>query len=139
MLSNILNTNEIKNAAGAEVEFQRLSMLDRSTEFAVITEAPNLPHRLYIKHDETGVGIQKKRRSVIGVTIAQASSDAGSDQTVQIKAYFVLETPLGQVSNMNTPKDAMAELGSFIFTTDGSTFLPGGTGTGAAALLSGSL
>lgn len=65
MLSNTLNTNEIKNAAGTEQEFQRLSQADRETVFGLITESPALPHRLSIKHQESGSGLTKRRRSVV--------------------------------------------------------------------------
>lgn len=46
MLSNTLVTNEVKNAAGTEVEFQRISTGTRSTEFAATSETPAAPNRL---------------------------------------------------------------------------------------------
>jgi hypothetical protein len=50
---------------------------------------------------------------------------------------MVLDEPLGRVADHTLAKDLMAMGGSFVFTTDGSTYLPGGTGTGATLMLSG--
>lgn len=57
MLSNTLNTNEVKDAAGTEVEFSRISTNGRSTEYAKVGEVPNAPYRLKVSHQETGSGL----------------------------------------------------------------------------------
>jgi len=139
MLSNTLNTNEIKNKAGTEVEFSRLSTSDRKTEFAQIAETPALPHRLNIAHQETGAGIKQRRRSVIRIDKTVAS---GVDATVPVvcSAYVVVDAPIGALTSMDEPKNALAELMSFCATTGaGTTVLFDCTGNGADALINGGL
>lgn len=138
MLSNTLNTNEIKDAAGAEVEFTRLSTADRKTVYAKIGEVPNLLHRLTIAHQETGSGIKKRRRSVARFDKTVMS---GVDATLPItpSAYIVLDLPVGAMSANTEAANVLAELTSFVATLGTSTFLYDGTGTGAAALLAGGL
>jgi len=138
MLSNTLNTNEVKNAAGTEVEVQRILTNERSTVFAKISEVPSLPHRLSISHQETGVGLKKRRRSVVRVDI---TSIYGVDSITPIttSAYTVLDAPVGGLSVNTEMANALAELGSFCNTLATSTLLYDGTGNGSAALLSGGL
>lgn len=139
MLSNTLNTNEIKNAAGTEVEFQRLSQSGRTTEFAQITEAPNLPHRLKISHLESGSGLTKRRRSVVRFDKTVAST-VDTTKTATISAYLVLDAPIGALIANTEFANALAELLSFCATTGAATtVLFDGTGNGAVALLSGGL
>ncbi len=138
MLSNTLNTNEIKDRTGTEVEFQRLNTRDRSTEFAKISEQPNYPHRLIISHDETGVGINRKRRSLLRFSKTVAAADAGSDESVVISAYVVVDLPIGKMSSFNDANDVLANLMSFLSTTGaGTTVLFDGSGNGASALING--
>lgn len=139
MLSNTLNTNEIKNSAGTEVEFQRLSTAERSTEFSQITESPNLPHRLKISHQENGAGIAKRRRSVIRFDKSVAST-VDTTKTVTVSAYLVLDAPVGAVSSNAEFGNVLAELMSFCATTGAATtVLFDCTGNGASTLLSGGL
>jgi hypothetical protein len=136
MLSNTLNTNEVKDAAAAEVEFQRLSTNDRKTIFGVITEVPNAPHRLSISHTEIGSGFDTRRRSVVRID----KTVTGADSTPRVvSAYVVLDAPVGDLSATTDIKNVLSELGSFCFTAATSTFLYDGTGNGAAALISGGL
>jgi hypothetical protein len=139
MLSNTLNTNEIKNAAGTEVEFSRLSTAERSTVFAQITETPAAPHRLSIAHQESGVGIRKRRRSVVRFDKTVISGvEAGLPITVS--AYMVLDAPIGAMSSIAEATNVVAELLSFCATTGAATtVLFDGTGNGATALLTGGL
>jgi hypothetical protein len=139
MLSNTLNTNEIKNSAGTEVEFSRLSSSDRSTLFAQITETPSLPHRLTISHQEIGTGIKRRRRGVVRFDKTVMS---GVDATVPvtISAYCVLDSPIGALTANTDPTHVLAELMSFMASLGASTtILYDGTGNGAATLLSGGL
>jgi hypothetical protein len=139
MLSNTLNTNEIKNAAGTEQEFSRLSTNNRETEFALIAESPALPHRLSIRHTESGSGINRRRRSVCRVDKTTVST-VDSVTPVTTSAYTVLDAPVGAITAMTVPTDVLANLLSFMATTgSGTTVLFDGTGNGAAALLSGGL
>lgn len=139
MLSNTLNTNEVKNAAGTEVEFTRLSIADRSTEFAMISESPALPHRLKIAHQESGSGLTKRRRSVVRIDKTVAST-VDASVTVTVSAYMVLDTPVGALTASTEAANAIAEIMSFCASLGASTtILYDGTGNGAAALLSGGI
>lgn len=139
MLSNTLNTNEIKNSAAAEVEFSRLSTNGRQTEFAQIGESPSAQHRLKISHLEAGVGLKKRRRSVVRFDKTVAST-VDATTLCTCSAYVVLDTPIGALNAMTEPGHVLAELMSFLATTGaGTTVLFDGTGNGAKALLEGSL
>jgi len=139
MLSNTLNTNEVKNSSGTEVEFQRLSQNGRSTEFAQITEQPNLPHRLKISHQESGSGITRRRRSVVRFD-KNVASTVDDTKVVTVSAYMVLDAPLGALIAGTELVNAVAEVLSFCATTGAATtVLFDGTGNGAVALLSGGL
>lgn len=139
MLSNTLNTNEIKNAAGTEVEFQRLSSTDRSALFGQITETPSLPHRMFISHQESGVAIKKRRRSLIRFD-KTVMSTVDSTVPVTVSAYMVLDAPVGALIANTEMANVIAELLSFCATTGAATtVLFDGTGNGAATLLNGGL
>jgi hypothetical protein len=136
-LANTLNTNEIKNAAGTEVEFGRISTNGRSTEYAVLTESPNAPHRLKISHQETGVGASLVRRSV--VRFDKTVTGVSSTPRV-ISAYMVLSAPVGDLSATTELANTIAELTSFCASLGASTtILFDGTGNGASTLISGGL
>ena len=139
MLANTLNTNEIKDSAGAEVEFSRLVQSGRETVFAKVSETPSLPYRLTVKHQETGSGIRKRRRSLIRFDKTVMS---GVDTTlpVTVSAYMVLDTPVGALTANTDPTNVIANLLSLIATTGAATtVLFDGTGNGAKALLNGDL
>lgn len=137
MLSNTLNTNEVKNAAGTEVEFSRLSTSTRATEFQQVAEAPNLPHRLKISHQETGNGITLRRRSLVRID----KTVAGASLTPRVvSAYIVLDAPVGDLAADTEIKNVLAELMSFCATTGAATtVLFDCTGNGASALVAGGL
>jgi hypothetical protein len=139
MLSNTLNTNEVKNSAGTEVEFSRLSTNDRKTEFSQIAETPSLPYRLSISHQETGTGLKKRRRSLVRF---DKTSISGVDSTTPIttSAYVVLDHPVGASTTSAEAANVLANLMSFIASLGVSTtILYDGTGNGAVALLQGGL
>jgi len=133
-----LTSNEVKNSAGTEVEFNRYdSGQPRTLVFQKSGELPYLPHKLSIKHSETGTGSSRRRRSVVRVDIASVS---GVDATtiVNTAAYTVIDAPVGHFLTTAEIATALAELGSFLHTTGTSTHLYDGTGTGAVTLLNGS-
>lgn len=139
MLSDSLNTNEVKSSAGTEVEFSRLSIADRSTVFAQVGESPALPHRLSIKHQETGTGMKMRRRSVVRLDKTTLS---GVDAVTPIttSAYLVLDHPVGASSTGAEAANVIAEVLSFCASLGASTtILYDGTGNGAAALINGGL
>lgn len=139
MLSNTLNTNEVKNASATEIEFSRILTDARRTEFAQISESPSLPHRLSVGHQESGVGLKARRRSVIRVDKTVISGVDGITP-ITVSAYVVLDIPKGAMAAITEATNVLAELGSFVFTTGaGTTVLFDGTGNGSQALLTGGL
>lgn len=137
MLNNTLNTNEVKDSAGVEVEFTRLSTDARTTEFAQISETPVAPHRLKISHQETGLLANARRRSVVRFDKTVTGS---SGKPVKCSAYAVVDLPVGDLATYDEPKKVVAELMSFLATTGAATtVLFDCTGNGANALISGSL
>lgn len=139
MLSNTLNTNEVKNSAGTEVEFSRLSTSDRSTVFAQIAETPANPHRLSIAHQESGTAMKKRRRSVCRIDKTVVST-VDNVTPVTVSAYMVLDAPVGALTANTEMGNVIAELMSFCATTGAATtVLFDCTGNGASALLNGGL
>jgi hypothetical protein len=139
MLTNTLNTNEIKNAAGTEVEFTRISSNGRTAEFKQITESPALPNRLTISHQESGTGLNRRRRSVVRFDKTTAGE---VDTTVNVKssAYVVLDAPVGNLTATTAMTNVLAQLMSFIASLGASTtILYDCTGNGADALVSGGI
>lgn len=137
MLPNALNTNEIKNSAGTEVEFARRLTNGSTTEFVQVAETPNLPHRLRIAHTEVGKGVGARRRSLVQFSKTVNGVDG---QPARIVAQCTVDFPVGNLSTMAEPTHVLAELLSFLATTGaGTTVLFAGTGSGAVCLLNGDL
>lgn len=137
MLTNTLNTNEVKDAAAAEVEFSRVSTTGRSTVFAKVGETPNAPYRLTVSHQEIGSGVDLRRRSVVRFdkTVTGAST-----LPRKVTGYLVLDAPTGDLSSTTEIKNVIANLLSFCATTGAATtVLFDCTGNGATVLVDGSL
>lgn len=139
MLSNDLNTNEVKNSSGTEVEFQHLDATGRKRVFAQKSESYALPHRLTISHADVGTGQNARRRSVVRIDKTIAST-VDATKTCTVTAYLVADIPTGAIIAQDEPKNVIAEILSFCATTGAATtVLFDCTGNGAAALLNGSL
>jgi hypothetical protein len=139
MLSNSLVTNEVKNSAGTEQEFSRLSTNDRQTVFAKVSETPSLPHRLIISHQESGSGIKLVRRSMMRFD-KTIISEVDAITPITISAYTVMVIPIGHLDTLGEPTHVLANNMSFLASLGASTtILYDGTGNGAVALLNGSL
>jgi hypothetical protein len=138
MLAANLLTNEVKNASGAEVEMNRLETPGRAAIFAQVGESPALQHRLKVSHQETGTGIAKRRKSMTRVDKTSIST-VDSVTPVTTSAVFYIDAPVGALLTNAEMKAVIAELTSFLATLGTNTFLYDGTGTGAAALLDGTL
>jgi hypothetical protein len=137
MLPNILNTNEVKDAAGVEVEFNPWASVDRSKTYAAAGESYAAPHRLKISHQESGSGVRMRRRSVVRVDKTTTGVDSSP---VTVSAYLVLDVPVGDLSANTEAKNVIAELLSFCATTGAATtVLFDCTGNGASVLISGGL
>lgn len=144
MLPQTLNTNEVKDAAGVEVEFVRLEQDGRTVTFAKSGEAPDSPLRLSVKHQESGFGAAKRRRSVVRVDLTSQPGDGGVSANASLPArtsmYLVADLPVGVLADVTGPTDALAYLMSFVASTGATTtILYNGTGNGANALLTGGL
>jgi hypothetical protein len=139
MLSNTLVTNEIKNAAGTEQEFSRLSQSERQTEFGLITETPSNPHRLRVSHTESGTGIDKRRRSLVRFDKTVAGQ-VDTTETMTVSAYAVVDIPVGNMTAYTEAQNVLANLMSFCASLGASTtILYDCTGNGAVTLISGGL
>lgn len=139
MLSNTLNTNEVKNSAGVEVEFTRLMTNDRKTVFAQIAEVPSQPHRLTISHEEYGSGLKLRRRSMVRV---DKTTISGVDTVTPVTttAYTILDYPVGASLTAAEAANVLAELVSFLASLGlNTTILYDCTGNGASALINGGL
>lgn len=136
-----LTTSEVKDRTGTEQEFIRQSTgPDRSTLFAKSGEVPSRPHRISVKHQETGTGLARRRRSVIRVDLSFAGHvDATRIETTS--AYAVCDIPVGNMTGVNETSDTLANLGQLCFTQGGAetAIRLDGTGFGAAALRYGEL
>jgi hypothetical protein len=140
MLNSPLNTNEIKNSLGVEVEFERLSSgPGRETVFRQINESPSLQHRITIKHSETGTGINRRRRSVVRFDKTIIAT-VDSVTPVTISKYDVLDAPVGALTASTEIANVIAEAMSFFASTGSdSTIKFDCTGNGAKVLLNGDL
>jgi hypothetical protein len=139
MLSNTLNTNEIKNSAGTEIEFSRLGIEGRTTEFAKIGEANALEQRLLISHQESGVGLKRRRRSMIRFN-TDVVSDVDTVTPVTDSIYMVKDTPVGALLTNATPLNSIAMMLSFCASLGlSTTILYDGSGNGAQILITGGL
>lgn len=139
MLSNSLTTNEVKNSAGTEVEFSRLSIDTRKTEFAQVGESPSLTHRLSIGHQETGLGIKLRRRSLNRID-KTVMSTVDTSLPVTVSAYAVVDAPVGALLTNAEIANVLAELISFLASTGSDTTIKYDcSGNGAQTLLNGSL
>lgn len=137
MLPSNLVTNELKNALGTEVEFERISTSGRSVEFAQKGEAPNNPHRASIAHEEKGEGVSRRRRSVFRVSKAVNGTADPTRKAIHL-AYVVVDIPVGNVEDFSFAKDVMAELIAGLASTGADTVVKFDcSGTFAAALING--
>jgi hypothetical protein len=137
MLSNNLNTNEVKNAAGVEVEFVHNEQVGRKRVFQQIAEAPSLPHRLTINHSETGAGLKRRRRSMNRFDKTVISTVDGATP-VTVSAIMILDAPVGALETDAEMKNVLAELLSFNASLGATTtILYDCTGNGAVSLVQG--
>lgn len=138
-LPTTLNTNEVKDSAGSEIEFQRWGGVGRELIFAKVGELPAYPHRLSVSHQDSGSLLKLRRRSRVGFSI-QHISTVDSATPVVTRAYIVLDSPIGAIIANTVPTSLLANLISFVGSKGlSTTILYDGTGYGSAAMLEGSL
>lgn len=138
-LANVLNTNEVKNAAGVEVEFTRVDTVGRKTVFAQVGEPPAKPYRLTVAHQEVGNGMKRRRRSVVRFD-KTVISDVDNTTPVTVTGYVVLDAPVGALNANTEMSNVLANVWSFCATTGAATtVLFDNTGNGGRELLAGGL
>lgn len=139
MLTDTLNTNQVKNSNGTEIEFQHQQSIGRSRTFSKIGESPALPHRIEIAHQETGDGLNRIRRTKVGVT-KFVTSEVDPTKITKIRCTMTFEIPEGHLTSMAEPTNVFANCISCLASTGADTVIKfDGTGTFAAAALSGSI
>lgn len=137
MLPTSLNTNEIKNAAGTEVEFGRQFTEGRKTVFEVSPKVPNRPHLITVQHSTSGKGSMLRRRS--NVTVSK-DIDGADTSVTYIRVSCTLDIPEGNIADLDDVKDVMAELISGLASTGADTVVKFDcSGTLTQPLLNGSV
>lgn len=137
MLPTSLNTNEIKNAAGVEVEFERQFTEGRKTVFEKKNKVPNRPHLITVQHSTSGKAAALRRRS--NVTTSQDVDGADANVTF-IRVSTTVDIPEGNLSNLDAVKDVLANHISGLASTGADTVVKFDcTGTLAQSLLNGTV
>lgn len=138
-LPSALNTNEVKNSAGTEVEFSHLQTIGRTREFVKTNESPGYPHRIKFAHREVGSGTNRRRQSVMRLeqTIV---GQIDLDSTAKMVCQVTVDLPIGNLTAYSEPKNLLANLMSLLASQGATTtILFDNTGYGAEALINGSL
>jgi hypothetical protein len=140
MLPDSLNTNQIRNSAGTEVEFEILEgPIGRLRKWRQVAAAPYLNHFLTVSHQEVGSGLKLQRRSLVRFDKTVIST-VDNLTPVTISAYTVMVIPVGALLTLAEPANVLAELHSLNASLASATVLTlDGTGNGSVALLNGSL
>lgn len=137
MLPTSLLTNEVKDRAGAEVEFEHFTLEGRTHVYTQKGANPSLPCFLKIAHQETGSGVGATRRSVCRIDKTVLGK---SGKPVVVSAYKNVVAPIGELNDLNAVADTSAMLDSFCATTGAATtVLFDGTGNGDSALINGTV
>lgn len=135
-----LNTNEVKNRAGTEVEFLFRNDDGRSQEYRAAGGSPSLPIDLKVQHRDVGKpGLTLRRQSNL-LVVKNIISPVDGQTPARISCSTTLDVPEGALNSLDDVKDVLAMSMSFLATTGaGTTVLFDCTGTGAAALVNGTL
>lgn len=131
MLPTSLLTNEVKDRAGTEVEFEHRKLEGREHIYIRKGGSPSLPTFLKVGHQETGTGSGAMQRSRVGIDMDVVGK---SGKTCKISVYKTWVIPTGELDDLDDVKDASAMLDSFNCTTGAATaVLFDGTGNGNSA------
>lgn len=137
MLPTSLLTNEVKDRAGVEVEFEHWSLEGRTHIYTRKGGNPSLLNQLKIAHSETGKGFGLVRRSLNRVDLTVVGK---SGKPVVISMYKNAVVPLGELDDLNAVTDCLAMLNSFCCTTGAATaVLFDGSGNGDSTLINGTV
>jgi hypothetical protein len=140
MLPDSLNTNQIRNSSGTEIEFEiHEGPTGRLRKWRQVAMTPYLGHFLTVSHQEVGSGNKLVRRSLVRFDKTVVSS-VDSTTAVTISAYTVLVVPVGALATLAEPTHVLAELHSLNASVASATVLTlDGTGNGSIALINGSM
>lgn len=134
-LPNDLLTNEVKDRAGVEVEFNYFSRDLREMIYTRKGVAPSLECFLKVKHQDVGTGSATVQRSLVRVDGAFVGK---SGKLCVASVYKNAVIPKGELDDLNFILDLNAMLNSFCALTGaGTTLLFDGSGTGDYALTHG--
>jgi hypothetical protein len=140
MLPDSLNTNQIRNSAGTEIEFEiHEGPVGRLRKWRQVAMIPYLGHYLTVSHQEVGSGLKLVRRSLVRFDKTVLST-VDNLTPVTISAYTVLVAPVGALATLAEPTTVLAELHSLNASVASATALTlDGTGNGSIALINGSM
>lgn len=139
MLPQHLQTNEVKDRLGAEVEFLRTSNPVAGVVFEKSGQQPAYPVRLTFSHSFVGAGLKRVRRSLLRIDKVVVSN-VDASLPVIITSYKVDIVPIGAITGLNDVTDVQAHMMSLIASKGASTtILYDGTGYGAEFALNGTL
>lgn len=136
-----LNTNEVKDRAGTEVEYLWREDLGRAREWMKSGEQPAYPMRIKIQHREVGKpGSPSLVRQSNLLTTDTVVSQVDTVTPTQIRFSTTAYVPIGHLTDLNAVKDAGAKHISMLASLGASTtILYDNTGTALAALTNGTL
>jgi len=137
-LSDNLNTNELKNAAGVEVEFTRFGGEGRTRLWQPVSVIPALPQILTVQHREIGAGFDRRRQSNITLYISTVGTKDAT-KIVKNKVSVSCDVPVGNINDFSDIKYCLACVGSLLYTNGTNTFVYDGSTPGAAALANGTI
>jgi hypothetical protein len=139
-LPDALNTNQIRNSSGTEIEFEFLDNgPGRIKRWKQVAETPYLTNRLTVSHQETGNGLSLVRRSLVRFD-KKVLSTVDNSSVKAISAYTVLVVPQGALATLAEPTNVLAQLLSLTATIASATVATlDGTGNGSVALINGSM
>lgn len=134
-----LTTNEVKNAAGTEVQFLGTGPEGRTRTFIQENENPSQEHRIKIQHQETGAGMKKTRRSNLRTSKVTVST-VDNLTPVPIIISTTCQIPVGALVALTEVKNVVAEHISLLASTGADTVIKFDcSGYGADALVNGTL
>jgi hypothetical protein len=137
-LADSLTTNELKDSTATEIEYLYFNQEARFKEWSKSGASPGLPDHLKIQHRDVGTGVDRVRQS----NISLYKTEVGVYDTTKLAksiASISLTVPEGNISVLTRAKDALACLGSLVFTNGNTTFVYDATAPGGSALLNGTI
>lgn len=139
MLPAHLVTNEVKNAAGVEIEFNRTRNSDTGVGFSVKVPNPQLPHKVDFDHQIVGEGTSQRRRSRQRVEYTVPGCTDATKKAVCV-CNITLDVPIGNIENFDAAKMALANSIALLASTGADTVVKFDcTGVGADCLINGTL